>query len=166
MQKIICLVGLCCLISCNPFAPKLNPAGLDQLNSLGDPKTLDGFFQFFKTSYELRDTNLYGRLFAPEFRFEYYDASQGQARTWDRATEMNTSYRMFQGVQQINLDWNFYVQRDSSDTSAVIVRNFNLSIVENAQSTFNGSGRAKLKLKRANVTLPWKAVYWFDDSDF
>ena len=79
---------------------------------------------------------------------------------------MNTSYRLFQGVQQINLDWNFYVQKDSTDTTAIITRNFNLSITQNENTVLVGTGRARMRLRRANAAAAWQAYYWFDDSDF
>lgn len=153
-------------IACNPFAPKYEPNGLSDVNSLGNPISISGFFKLFKNAYELRDTSLYGRLFAREFVFTYHDFDKGQDFSWDRSTEMNTSYKLFQGVQQINLDWNFFVEMDTTDTVAYIVRNFNLTIVENEQTAYNGTGRARFRLKRARVNEPWKAVFWFDDSDF
>jgi hypothetical protein len=152
--------------ACNPFAPAYDPYGLNALNSLGDPTYMDGFFRLFKSAYELRDTALYGRLFWPDFTFAYYDADQGQEISWDRGTEINTAYNLFQQVQQINLDWNFYVQADTSGTEAMVVRNFNLTIVQNENSVFVGSGRARLRLRRAAIGEPWRAFYWFDDSDF
>lgn len=153
-------------ISCNPFAPKYEADGLNDVNSLGNPTSISGFFKLFKNAYELRDTSLYGRLFAREFVFTYHDFDKGQDVSWDRSTEMNTSYKLFQGVQQINLDWNFFVEIDTTDTVAYIVRNFNLTIVENEQTAYSGTGRARLRLKRANVSEAWKATFWFDDSDF
>lgn len=161
---ILLLFGLG--LSCNPFAPKYDPDGLNSFNSLGNPTNINGYFKLFKNAYELRDTNLYGRLFAPNFVFTYYDFEKGQEFSWDRATEMNTSYRLFQNVQQINLDWNFVVEMDTTDTTAFIVRNFNLSIIENEQNAYTGTGRARFRLKRQHGGDVWKAVYWFDDSDF
>lgn len=154
------------LLSCNPFAPRYDAEGLSDLNSLGNPNSIEGFFKLFKNAYEFRDTSLYGRLFAGEFVFSYYDFDQGQELSWDRATEMNTSYKLFQASRQINLDWNFYMELDTTDTTAYIIRNFNLSVTENNDAAYSGTGRAQLRLKRARVTDPWKAVYWFDDSDF
>lgn len=152
--------------SCNPFAPKFNEDGLNDLNSLGNPISIDGYFKLFKNGYELRDTSMYGRLFKKDFMFEYYDFDKGQNFSWDRTTEMNISYKLFQSVQQINLDWNFFVQLDSTDTSAFIVRNFNLTITENEALSYSGTGRARFRLTRNYIGDPWKCVYWFDDSDF
>lgn len=162
-------LGCCWLLSlggCNPFAPAYDPDGLADANLLGDPATMDGFFQYFQNAYELRDTNLYGQLLAEDFEFAYFDFEQGQEITWDRATELNISYNLFQAVQQINLDWNFYNQLDTTEREAFVIRNFNLTIVENEQSAITSSGRAKFWLRREQPGLPWRAYRWFDDSDF
>lgn len=158
---------LCSLISCNPFAPAYDPEGLSGVNLLGDPTTLDGYFKLFKNAYELRDTTLYGRLFTQDFTFAYYDAEQNQEVQWDRATELNTSYRLFQSVLNINLDWTWYTEIDSSaGNEALVIRNFNLSIQQDESTTFSGTGRARLRLRREGPGEPWRAFYWFDESDF
>ncbi|MEZ4774788.1 MAG: hypothetical protein R3D00_16505 [Bacteroidia bacterium] len=157
---------VCASLSCNPFAPAYNPEGLADINILGDPTNIDGFFRLFKNGYELRDTTLYGRLFSRDFTFSYYDPDLGQDISWDRATELITSYNLFQSVLQINLDWNYYTQLDTTDTEALVVRNFNLSIEETEEIVYSGTGRAKLKLRRANPGEAWQAYSWFDDSDF
>jgi hypothetical protein len=161
-----CSFGLLAFVSCNPFAPTYDPDGLSSTNSLGNPVSIQGFFQLFKNGYELRDTSLYGRLFTHDFNFAYYDFEKGQEFSWDRATEMNISYRLFQASEQINLDWNFYTEIDTTDTTAFVVRNFNLSIVQKDQTAYTGTGRARLRLRRARLGDAWRAYNWFDDSDF
>lgn len=153
-------------ISCNPFAPAYDPEGLADVNLLGDPTNVDGFFRLFKNAYELRDTTLYGRLFSIDFTFSYYDPDLGQEIAWDRATELSASYNMFQSVLQISLDWNYYTQLDTTDTDAFIIRNFNLTIEETEEIVFSGTGRARLKLRRNMPGEAWQAYSWFDDSDF
>lgn len=153
-------------LSCNPFAPKYNADALNAAHSLGNPVSIQGFFQLFKNAYELRDTSFYGKLFDRDFSFTYYDFDKGQEFSWDRATEMNSTYKLFQASEQINLDWNFFVQADTTDTTAYIVRNFNLSVVQKDQTAFSGTGRAKFRLRRKYIGDAWKAYYWFDDSDF
>ncbi|MEO1450270.1 MAG: hypothetical protein AAFV07_12130, partial [Bacteroidota bacterium] len=153
-------------LACNPFAPTYDPDGLAQVDLLGDPSSIDGYFRLFKNAYELRDTTLYGRLFSQDFQFIYYDADLGQEISWDRDTELTISYNLFTRVLQINLDWNFYSQLDTTETEAVVVRNFNLSIEEDEQTAFSGAGRARLRLRRPSVEQPWQAYSWFDDSDF
>ena len=151
---------------CNPFAPAYDEDGLADLDLLGDPSTIEGYFLLFKNAYELRDTTLYGRLFTQDFTFAYYDFDQGQEISWDRATELNISYNLFQSVEQINLDWNYYPTPDTTLTEAYVVRNFNLTIQENEQNAYVGTGRARLRLRRKAPGEPWQAFYWFDDSDF
>ena len=152
--------------SCNPFAPAYDPEGLANGNLLGDPTNIEGYFQLFKNAYELRDTTLYGRLFSPDFTFAYYDPDLGQEISWDRATELTIAYNLFQNVIQITLDWNYYTQLDSSETEAVVIRNFNLSITEDEETTWAGAGRARLRLRRERPVDAWQAWSWFDDSDF
>ncbi len=162
----LCVV-LITLLGCNPFAPAYDAEGLGDRNLLGDPTTVDGYFQLFKNSYELRDTTLYGRLFAQDFIFTYYDFEQGQEISWDRATEMNISFNLFRSVRLIILDWNYYIQLDTSLVSeALVIRSFNLYIEQDDELAFNGTGRARFRLKRDEPGDPWKAVSWFDDSDF
>lgn len=153
-------------LGCNPFSPKLAPDELSKSDVLGDPSTLDGFFLLFKNAYELRDTSLYSRLFTKDFTFAYYDFDLGQEVSWDLSTEMNISYNLFVNVEQINLDWNYYPPPTLTDTTAFINRNFNLTIRENEETEFVGTGRARLRLRREGEGSPWKAYYWFDDSDF
>ncbi|MDW3647460.1 MAG: hypothetical protein R8P61_10370 [Bacteroidia bacterium] len=152
--------------SCNPFAPAYDPEGLANVNLLGDPTNIDGYFRLFKNAYELRDTSLYGTLFDADFIFAYYDPDLGQEIQWDRDTELSTSFNLFQSVIQINLDWNYYTQLDTTEVEAAIIRNFNLNIEQDEQNVFSGSGRARFKLRRESVGDAWRAYFWFDDSDF
>ena len=162
MLVCIALLGA----ACNPFAPTYDEDGLAGQNFLGDRTTIDGLFTYFKNSYELRDTSLYGKLFSNDFEFNYYDFDQAADVNWDKAQEMALTYNLFRNVQQISLDWNFYVQRDTTETSAAVVRAFNLTIIENENSSYTGAGRARLTLQRDLVTDPWQITSWFDDSDF
>lgn len=152
--------------SCNPFAPVYDPDGLANVNLLGDPTNIEGFFLLFKNAYELRDTTLYGQLFSRDFEFAYYDPDLGQEIKWDRDTELSISYNLFQSVLQITLDWNYYTQLDTTLTEASVIRNFNLMIEQDEQTVFSGTGRARLRLRRTKVGDAWQAYYWFDDSEF
>ncbi|MDP5170722.1 MAG: hypothetical protein NWR72_10790 [Bacteroidia bacterium] len=152
--------------ACNPFAPQYDPEGLANVNLLGDPTNVEGFFLLFKNAYELRDTTLYGRLFTRDFEFAYYDPDLGQDIKWDRDTELSISNNLFRSVNQITLDWNYYSQLDTTATEASVIRNFNLMIEQDAQNVFSGSGRARLRLRRNAVGEAWQAYFWFDDSDF
>ncbi|MEL6190649.1 MAG: hypothetical protein AAFR66_01305 [Bacteroidota bacterium] len=160
---LILMVGF---LSCNPFAPDIDEDGLADVDLLGNPSSIEGFFKLFRNSYELRDTTLYGQLFDRDFEFAYFDFELGQEISWDRDTELNISFNLFQSVQQINLDWNFYTQLDTTETEAFVIRNFNLTITQDEQNTFSGAGRARFRLRRQSVGTAWKAYFWFDDSDF
>lgn len=159
-------IGMLLMTACNPFAPAYDPDGLADQNLLGDRTTVDGVFEYFKNAYEIRDTSLYGRLFTNDFIFVYYDFDQAAELNWDKGQEMFTTYNLFRNVKQINLDWNFYVENRVAGDTAYVVRNFNLTIVENENSIFSGNGRARMRLRREGEGLPWMIFYWFDDSDF
>ena len=159
----ILLVGL---LGCNPFAPHFDEEGLNDQNLLGDRTTVDGFFDYFKNVYEIRDTSLYGRIIAPDFTFTYFDFDQAAEVSWDRGQELAISYNLFRNVQRITLDWNFYVENIETDTEAIVNRNFNLTIVEDENTAYSGTGRARLTLRRLAPGEPWIMVNWFDDSDF
>jgi hypothetical protein len=163
---LLALAFFVSLGACNPFAPSLDEEGLNDADILGDRTTIDGLFQYFKNSYELRDTSLYGKLFTHDFVFTYYDFDQAANVSWDKGQEMAVSFNLFRNVQQISLDWNYYLQREESDTVAYVVRSFNLTIVENENSIISGTGRAKIRMRRPSVDQPWEIYYWFDDSDF
>lgn len=167
LPVLLLLFGVLLLgMSCNPFAPRYDADGLTGENFLGDRTNVDGLFTYFKNSYELRDTSLYGKLFSSDFVFTYYDFDQAADVNWDKAQEMALTYNLFRNVQQISLDWNFYVQRDTTETDAAIVRAFNLTIVENESTVYTGTGRARITLRRDFASEPWQITSWFDDSDF
>ena len=105
-------------------------------------------------------------MFDESFVFSYFDFQNSVQINWDRAQEMNTTFRLFRNTEQITLDWNYYLQKDSSATEASVVRSFNLTIVESSQQIYTGTGRARFRLIKQNAGNPWKFTYWFDDSDF
>lgn len=152
--------------ACNPFSPKLDQESLKDKIIPHSRKSVDGLFGYFKNAYEARDTSMYGLLFSQDFTFSYFDFDANVPISWDRSTELNTTYRLFRNTEQITLDWNFYVQKDTTETEASVVRSFNLTIVQNSQSIFTGTGRARFRLRRASAEDDWQIWYWFDDSDF
>lgn len=154
------------VVACNPFAPAFDEEGLSDQSGLGDRTTIDGLFDYFKNAYEIRDSSLYGRLFSGDFIFVYYDFDQAAELTWDKGQEMVSTYNLFRNVKQITLDWNFYVEKQENGDTANVIRNFNLTIVENENTVYSGTGRAKMRMRRAGEGEPWKIYYWFDDSDF
>jgi len=80
---------------------------------------------------------------------------------------MNIAANLFRSVRLITLDWNYYIQLDTSQVNqALVIRSFNLYIEQDDETAFNGNGRARFLLRREGRGSPWRAVSWFDDSDF
>jgi hypothetical protein len=156
------------LLSCNPFAPGLDEISIDRNKLLGDRSTLPGFFDWFRNAYELRDSTLYGQIIGNDFRFAFLDFSKNVETYWDRDVEMKTTHNMFRNVKQASLQWNNYVYADTSlsDTIASVERYFNITIVQDDQNIFRGTGSARLLLKRSARGQPWRISAWYDRSDF
>jgi hypothetical protein len=162
------LLGLGLLAGCNPFAPGLDEMETDQEKLLGDRATINGFYDWFRNSYQLRDSTLYGQLLTPDFQFTYKDFSNNTETSWDRGVDMQTTYNLFRSVRSITLQWNQYLQLDtiSSDTLALTERSFNLRIVQDDNNVYSGVGSARLVLRRRYKGDKWKMVSWYDTSDF
>lgn len=156
------------LPGCNPFAPGLDNTPIDRNALFGDRRHVDGLFRYFRNSYESRDSLLYGRMIDPQFRFVWFDFTNNNTVFWGRDQEMIATYRMFRAVKQVNLVWNNYVFADTlgSDTAAAVERYFNLTIVQDEQNIFRGTGSALLQLRRASPTSEWQIREWQDKSDF
>lgn len=164
------LLSLTALVvgSCNPFAPKLDDVKVDRIALLGDRRTVQGFFQWFRNSYEMRDTSLYGQILTRDFVFSSRDFSTGNNTQWDRDTEMRIATNMFRQIRSANLVWSWYKTADTldSDTVASVERYFNLSVQVDDQNTFTGTGTARLTLVRADTASPWRVRNWVDIRDF
>jgi hypothetical protein len=156
------------ITGCNPFAPSLDDAVSDPNKLLGDRTKVNGFFDWFRSAYQLRDSTLYGQIVAPEFTFTYFDFSNNTEVSWSRDVEMTTTYKLFRGVRSTTLQWNQYIVADTtlSDTLAVVERAFNLTINQDDATTFQGVGSARLVLVRKKKGDPWKMRSWYDKSDF
>ncbi|RYZ44728.1 MAG: hypothetical protein EOP49_26560 [Sphingobacteriales bacterium] len=107
----------------------------------GDRRRIDGFFEWFRNSYELRDSTMYGRLLAPEFKFTYLNFENSTEESWDRNVEMQSTYNLFRGTKSITLQWNNFIELDtiSFDTLARAERSFNLVIYWRMQSWYDKS---------------------------
>lgn len=154
---------------CNPFAPGIDDEVRPQLeHAFGDRSQLEGFFEYFRNAYELRDSTLYGRIISPDFRFTYLDFKNNSEQQWDRGTEMLSTYNMFRNVQSASLQWNNYIYVDTTsfDTLAIVERAFNLNIIQTDQNIFRGTGSAYFRLTRKASGQPWQIRSWFDKSDF
>jgi hypothetical protein len=156
------------LPSCNPFAPKLEDIVIDRNTVLGNRKTISGLFDWFRNSYELRDSLLYGQIIARDFQFSYLDFTNNNLVYWDRDIDMRTTYNLFRAAKSTSVQWQHYVTADTSfsDTVASAERYFNVTIVLDDQQIFRSTGSARLQFKRKDREDFWQIVSWFDKSDF
>lgn len=156
------------LISCNPFAPKLENVVVDRDAVLGNRKSVAGLFDWFRSSYELRDTLMYGQMLSRDFQFSYLDFTNNNLVYFDRDIDMRTTYNLFRAAKSTSVQWQHYVYADTlaSDTAASVERYFNVTVVLDDQSIFRSTGSARLALRRKNKDDFWQITSWFDKSDF
>lgn len=161
-------LGLVWVMGCNPFAPRLEEIQVDRNKLLGDRKTIAGLFDWFRASYELKDTLLYGQMIARDFQFSYLDFTNNNMIYWDRDIDMRTTFNLFRASKSNSVQWQHYVYADtlSSDTTANVERYFNVTVVLDDQSIFRSTGSARLQLSRKNSGDYWQIKNWFDKSDF
>ncbi|WP_345111176.1 hypothetical protein [Hymenobacter algoricola] len=155
--------------ACNPFAPALDDAVTDPNKLLGNPVTVRGFFDRFRSSYQLRDSTLYGQLLDRRFTFTFRDFANNIDRTWNRDVEINTTYKLFRASRSANLQWTQYLPTSDtafSDTLVYVERSFSLSIEQRDDQSFTGAGSARLVLVRKNKDAPWRMRSWYDRSEF
>jgi len=157
-----------CVAGCNPFAPSLEDLASDRNQVLGNRKSISGLFEWFRSSYELRDTLLYGQMLARDFQFSYFDFTNNNTLYWDRDIDMRSTWNLFRSARSTSVQWQHYVYADtlSSDTLASVERYFNVTVVLDDQSIFRSTGSARLGLRRRNREDYWQIVSWFDKSDF
>lgn len=168
MKEFTAVIPLLVLIvSCNPFAPKLD-TDLTTNSILGDQTTIDGVFQNIKYAYTFRDTSIYGQLVNQDFTFIYRDYDRGVDVTWGRDEEMRTTFGLFQNVERLDLVWNNIasLSTDSSGMQANVMRNFNLTVTFNVSDIIRVDGYANFSLERPKSETPWKIVRWQDESNF
>ena len=168
MKRILAVLALVALVvSCNPFAPKLD-TDLTSSSILGDQTTIDGVFQNVKYAYTFRDTSIYGQLINPDYTFIYRDYDRGVDVSWGRDEEMRATSGMFQNVERLDLVWNNIasLSTDSSGTQATVTRNFNLTVTFNSSDIERADGYANFSLERPKPEAPWKIVRWQDESNF
>lgn len=167
-RTLIVSVMVSGLVGCNPFAPKLEDIVVDRNQVLGNRNSVAGFFDWFRSSYELRDTLLYGQMLARDFQFSYLDFTNNNTVYWDRDIDMRTTYNLFRAAKSTSVQWQHYVYADTlnSDTSASVERYFNVTVVLDDQSIFRSTGSARIVLRRKSKFDFWQIVSWFDKSDF
>ena len=110
------------LTSCNPFSPEIDNT-LSQ-NSFGDPHTVNGFFDAFRSAYQFRDTTFYGKLLAPNFIFSYRNYDRGLDLEWGRDEEMQTTGSLFGSAQSLDLLWGNVLDSSGTETAYDITRSF------------------------------------------
>lgn len=150
----------------NPFAPgELDGDPFAEL--LGDPTTIDGFYQRFQSAYELRDTTLYGPLIHPEFVFSFRDEERNVDVTWNRPEEMNSTFNLFIQSADIQLNWNNYISISTNDenTRSQIVRRFDLGVLLTNSDLLRTDGSASFLLTRPDSTSNWQLLLWRDESE-
>ena len=171
-RSTIMLSGIVLMLTvpaCNPFAPALDEVPTDQNELLGNPVYVRGFFDRFRSAYQLRDSTLYGQLLSPQFKFTYRDFAANLDRSWTRDVDANTTYRLFRAARSINLQWTQYLPNSdtlASDTLASVERSFLLTIEQRDDERFSGTGTARLVLVRKNRNDPWRMRSWYDRSEF
>lgn len=163
---MLCLTIL--LSGCNPFAPKLEDIVVDRNQVLGNRNSINGLFDWFRSSYELRDTLLYGQMLSRDFQFSYLDFTNNNTVYWDRDIDMRTTYNLFRAAKSTTVQWQHYVYADTllNDTAASVERYFNVTVVLDDQSIFRSTGSARMVLRRPNKDAFWQIASWFDKSDF
>lgn len=164
----LCIVTYAlCISSCtNPFAPKLDERLNPNTTSLGDQRTINGVFQNIQYAYTYRDTLIYGNLLHPDFQFRYYNSDRATDVIFNRDEEIRTTYNLFKGADQIDLQWNEFVAQEGDSLQTDVTRAYNLKIGLQANEVFRIDGRATLRLVRNSPNDVWLIRSWRDDSSF
>ena len=144
------------LAACNPFAPALDDQPVGPA-SLGDRRTVKGFFEYFRNAYQIRDSTLYGQLLTRDFTFTYTNFADNTQQVWTRDVDVLTTYRLFRGIRTASLQWTQYIDADTAraDTAAVVERAFNLIINQDDENVYRGIGTARIELVRPDRAAPW-----------
>jgi hypothetical protein len=152
-------------LSCNPFAPGLGEGDPNE-GALGDPTTVSGFFELFKNAYELRDISIYEPLIDSSFVFVYRDFDAQIDRQWGFSEELETTRRMFQSANFIQLQWNQIIAEDLTDDNrrSRIIRSFNLAISIEGGDVLRGDGNVNFTLVRPDTAAAWMLSRWRDES--
>jgi hypothetical protein len=161
------VIAVTLLAGCtNPFAPRLEPRLSPTETVLGDQRTVEGVFQNIRYAYNYRDTLIYGSLLHPDFQFRYYNSDRASYVNFNRDEEMRTTYNLFKGADQIDLQWNEIVLQEGDSLHQSVTRSYNLKIALQANEVFRIDGRATLDLVRKSPNDVWLIRIWSDDSNF
>jgi len=161
-KYILIILIAAILIGClNPFSPKIDNTQSNE-NIITDQKSIEGFFQNFKYAYTFKDTTIYGQLLSENFVFIYFDYDLELDVSWDRSTDMKTTYGLFTNTQDLKLIWNNIVFQDGDTLNADVKRSFNLSIIFNPNDVINFYGYVDMSLTRPTVNDKWRIKRWRD----
>jgi hypothetical protein len=164
---LLLALAACAVAGCiNPFAPKLEPNLSPSQTVLGDQRTVEGVFQNIRYAYNYRDTLIYGNLLHPDFQFRYYNSDRATYVTFNRDEEMRTTFNLFKGADQIDLQWNEILLQEGDSLQQSVTRSYNLKIALQANEVFRIDGRATLNLVRNSPNDVWLIRIWSDDSNF
>jgi hypothetical protein len=164
MRYVLLILILTCGAGCNPFSPALDES-VPQ-NQYGDARTVVGFFQAFRLSYQFKDTSAYGKLISPNFTFSYRNFDRGFDLEWGRSEEMRTTGSLFESAQALDLLWGNVLDSTGSDILFDITRSFSLNVTINLGEILHVDGRAIFQLQRKSKDDPWQAIRWRDESNF
>ena len=164
MKILLTILPVLFFTSCiNPFAPALTDSDGNEY-SLGDQKTIDGFFQMFQYAYNMKDTIIYSNLLAPNFIFAYTNFEKGIDLTLSREEDMLTTYRLFNASKKIDFTWNKIVIQEGNNVEQNISRSFSLTVTFSPTDIEYVSGKVYFVIKRDNENENWQLTYWQDDS--
>lgn len=156
------IIGILFYSCDNIFAPKLD--NTVQGSIITDQKTIEGLFQNFKYAYTFKDTAVYGDLLNEDFIFTYRDYALGYDVSWDRQTEMKTTYGLFQNSQKLEVVWNNIVYQNGDSINLSVKRSFNLTITFNPSDVIRLAGFVDMNMKRATSDDKWRLSRWRDET--
>jgi hypothetical protein len=167
MLKLFFLAAAALIIlsisSCeNIFAPKIDTHTTGTI--LTDQKTIEGLFSNFKYAYSFRDTSIYSQLLADDFVFIYRDYTLGYDVSWDKPTEIRTTYGLFQNSQKLEIIWNNIISETGDSLSKNVKRSFNLTITFNPNDIVRLNGYADMNITRPSADDKWRIKRWRDES--
>lgn len=146
----------------NIFSPGLDlssPASI-----LTDQMTVEGVYQNFKYAYTFKDSTVYGNLLSEDFIFTYRDYESGFDVSWDRATEMRTTYGLFSNAQKLEVVWNNIIFQGGDSLVQNVKRSFNLTITFNPSDVVRLNGFADMTFARNSTANVWRITRWRDES--
>lgn len=163
---VLSVAGLVIFRCFNPFAPKLEDAGNQNL-IITEQKTPEEVLQNFKYAYVFKDSVLYSDLLDSSFVFIYFDPNEGSSGrfvSWGRDIDLRTTGRFFRNFDVIDLIWNSTIYSIDEGNRAESSESFNLSLVKESE-TVNITGNAIFVFRKSEYDDKWRIVQWKDESD-